>query len=140
MGISKQAFYEGAALYLLARTGGGAQIQFDRPFYVVNRHLRLFVKYSTKGRSPWGFTFSTEEQSLLKLTASTKAIIIGLVCGADGVAALTYDDYVSIAMPRRSAIHIGCSRHHNQHYEISGPDGALNGKIPPSAWQKIFCS
>lgn len=138
MAIKKQEFYEGAALYQLARTGGVTSIRYEAPFFLLNEHLLVYLKYSTKGRSPWGFTFATDEQVLLQRSASQLKIVIGLVCGADGVAAVSYDAYESIAAPRNSAVHIACYRQHGEHYEVSGPDGKLDGKVAPSNWQRIF--
>lgn len=138
MAIKKQEFYEGAALHLLARTGGITGIRHVAPFFLLNNQLSVYLKYSTKGRSPWGFTFMPDEQALLQNRASELEIVIGLICGADGVAAFTYDDYLSVATPRKSAIHIACYRQHGEHYKVKGPDGALAGKVAPSTWQRIL--
>lgn len=137
MAIKKQEFYEGAALHLLARNGCIKSIRYDPPLFLVNDEILLLLKYSTKGRSPWGFTFTTDEQWLLE-SVSEKKIVIGLVCGADGVASLTYDQYKGIATARNSAIHIACYRGHGEHYEVSGPDGTLGYKVAPSNWQKLL--
>jgi len=138
MAIKKQEFYEGAALHLLARTGGITSIRYGAPFFLLNDQLLVYLKYSTRGRSPWGFTFTMDEQVLLQTRASDLKTVIGLICGADGVAALTYDAYQSVAALRRSAIHIACYRKHGEHYEVSGPDGQLDGKVAPSNWQRIL--
>ena len=138
MAIKKQEFYEGAALHLLARTGGITSIRYEAPFFLVNNELLVLLKYSTRGRSPWGFTFTRDEQVLLQNKASKLKTVIGLVCGADGVAAFTYDDYLSVAAPRKSAVHIACYREHHGHYEVNGPDGTLDGKVAPSDWQRIL--
>jgi hypothetical protein len=138
MPIKKQEFYEGAALYLLARTGRIMSIRYEMPFFLINDDLLLYLKYSTKCRSPWGFTFTNGEQVLLQNRNSDLEIVIGLVCGADGVAAFNYDDYRRIAIPRESSVHIACYRRHGEHYEVNGPDGSLNGKIAPSNWLKIL--
>ncbi len=138
MAIKKQEFYEGAALHLLARTGEIKSLRYNPPFFLVNNQLQVLLKYSTRGRSPWGFTFTTDEQVLLQKNASKLKTIIGLICGADGVAAFTYDDYLKIAAPRKSAVHIACYRQHGEHYEVNGPDGTLDGKVAPSDWQRIL--
>jgi len=52
-----------------------------------DNRISLYLKYSTKGRSPWGFTFTMDEQVLLQRKRSESKIVIGLICGADGVAA-----------------------------------------------------
>ena len=138
MAIQKQEFYEGAALYQLARNGGITDIRYEHPFFVVNRGVPFLLKYSTKGRSPWGFTFTPGEQGLLEERASRAGLIIGLICGSDGIAGITYDAYREIAKPRKSSVHIACYRQHGKHYSIVGPDGEIDRKIPPSLWQRIL--
>jgi hypothetical protein len=69
MAISKQDFYEGAALNLVARTGLIVGIINHPPFYILNGRIAVLLKYSTKGRSPWGFSVSEIEQVQLKKRA-----------------------------------------------------------------------
>ena len=138
MAIKKQEFYEGAALHLLARAGGISSIRYETPFFRINDYLLVHLKYSTKTRSPWGFTFTKDEQVILQTRTSDFKIVIGLICGADGVVAITYEDYLSVATSRTSAVHIACYRQHGEHYEVNGPDGRLDGKIAPSNWLRIL--
>ena len=138
MAITKQEFYEGAALHRLVRSGDVTSIRYEPPFFWMNDRVLVNLKYCTRGRSPWGFTFMPDEQVLLEKNAAEFTLVIGLVCGADGVAAFTYAAYRSIAVPRPAAIHIACYRNHGKHYEVSGPDGVLPGKIAPSNWQRIL--
>ena len=100
MGIKKQEFYEGAALHRLVRSGQIARIQYEAPFFSLNDKLSILLKYTTKGRSPWGFTFTIDEQASLKSLSSKRETVIALVCGADGVAAFSYGDYLTIASPK----------------------------------------
>lgn len=100
--------------------------------------MLVLLKYSTKSRSPWGFTFTPDEQELLEQRAATTATAIGLICGSDGIAAFPYSSYKPIAAPRATAIRIACYRSHGEHYEISGPDGVMPRKIAPSKWQRIL--
>jgi hypothetical protein len=88
MAIKKQEFYEGAALYLLARTGGIGGIRYEAPFFLLNDDLWVYLKYSTKNRSPWGFTFTTDEQVVLQRNGTEFKVVIGLVCGADGTVSI----------------------------------------------------
>jgi hypothetical protein len=138
MVIKKQEFYEGAALHLLARAGGIESIQYESPFFLLNDQLLVLLKYCTKGRSPWAFTFTGDEQAIMQKKAARSRIVIGLVCGADGVATVTYDAFLSVAMPRESPVHIACYRQFNKHYEVKGPDGNVAGKVAPSNWFKIL--
>ena len=138
MAIRKQEFYEGAALHLLVRSGRIMGIRYEPPLFIVNNSLLVHLKYSTRGRSPWGFTFTPDEQSLLQSKASKWNIVIALICGADGVAAVTYEAYKRIAAPRKSALHVACYRQQGQYYEVNGPDGTLDRKVAPSNWQRIL--
>ncbi|MEK6288030.1 MAG: hypothetical protein AABO57_20105 [Acidobacteriota bacterium] len=138
MTIQKQEFYEGAALHQLARRGGIASLRYEPPFFIVNGDVIVCLKYSTKNRSPWAFTFTSDEQVLLRNRAKGSSLVIGLICGADGIAAIPYKSYREIAAPRRTALHVSCYRRHGQHYAVSGPDGELARKVAPSLWQRIL--
>ena len=139
MAIKKQDFYEGAALYLLARGGALPGFRYNAPFLEVCGKV-LLLKFSTKGRSPWSFTFNVGEQTSLLERCEQEAVVIGLICGSDGVVALPAKDYFSIASPRASGLHVACYRQHDKHYEVSGPDGVLGRRIAPSNWRRLFKS
>lgn len=138
MAIKKQDFYEGAALHLLARSGGVLTVRYDAPFFLMNDSVACYLKYSTRGRSPWGFTFTSDEQALLESRASDYRTVLALVCGADGVAAIEHNAFRRIASPRKASIHVACYRRHREHYGIAGPDGELIEKVAPSVWQRIL--
>lgn len=138
MAIRKQEFYEGAALHVLVRTASISSLQYLPPFFIVNRSLLVLLKYSTRIRSPWGFTFTPEEQRLLGERARNSPVVIGLICGSDGIAAFNYERYRSVAGLKRSAIHLSCYRRHREHYEVNGPDGTMGGKVAPSDWSRIL--
>jgi hypothetical protein len=138
MAIKKQDFYEGAALHLLARTNQVKSIQYDAPFYLINSEVSVLLKYCTRIRSPWGFTFTEDEQVTLKRAAKQRSLVIGLICGSDGVAAVGYKSFSMVARPRQSAVHVACYRGHWEHYEVSGPDGTLDRRVSPSNWQRIL--
>ena len=138
MAIKKQEFYEGAALHLLARTGQLTCIRYEAPFFYMNDRLFVLLKYSTKNRSPWGFTFTPEEQSTLSDRAARSQTAIGLICGADGVAAFPYDAFAGVALAKNGTVHIACYRQHREFYQVNGPDGRISEKIAPSNWQRIL--
>lgn len=138
MAIGKQEFYEGAALYQLVKRGKVQRLKYEPPLFTINDELLVCLKYSTKGRSPWAFTFTVDERRLLRTRAKKSRLVIGLICGSDGIAALSYADYQAIAGRKRSAIHIACYRKHGEHYGVFGPAGELNRKIAPSVWQRIL--
>ena len=138
MPIKKQEFYEGAALHVLARAGSLSSVRYRPPLFHLNERLFVLLKYSTKGRSPWAFTFTPEEQALLPRLPNAEETVIGLVCGSDGIVAITYSMFLLIASRRSTALHVGCFRDHGKHYELRGPDGRLPTKIAPSAWRTIL--
>lgn len=137
MTIQKHEFYEGAALYQLIRGAGVSGVRYAAPFFVLNDEVQVYLKYSTGKRSPWSFTFGPEEQALLHARAARHRTFIGLICGADGVAALSFDNYTRIANVSDSALRIACFRLHREHFEVSGPGGKLPSKIPPSNWKRL---
>jgi hypothetical protein len=137
MGIQKQEFYEGAALHALLRSGMGVHVSYQPPFFLIDGIL-IHLKYSTGIRSPWGFTFTAGEQQLLHGKARELPVTIGLICGSDGIAALPFASYASIAAIRGLALRISCSRQHRGHFTISGPDGTLARKVPPSDWDNLL--
>ena len=138
MGISKQAFYEGAAIYLLARTGKVKTIHYKNPFFTVNGKTAVLLKYSTRVRSPWGFTFTPAEQRALRAKAASSATVIGLICGGDGVAGLSYERFAQIAPSSTGSLHVSCYRKHREHFEVNGPAGTLDRKVAPSDWMFIL--
>ena len=138
MAITKQEFYEGAALHKLARGGLITSLNYKPPFFTVNGKLLVCLKYSTRNRTPWGFTFTPDEQMLLRNGAKTLPLVVGLVCGADGIAAVSYAEFRKIAPLRKHSIHVSCYRRHGQHYGVFGPKGEHDGKIAPSQWQQIL--
>lgn len=138
MALKKQEFYEGAALHILARTGKLTSIHYLLPFFIMNERIAVLLKYSTKVRSPWGFTFVQEEQVQMIQQALDRRIVLGLICGSDGIAAFNYEDYRQIASPRDSSIHIACYRDHGEQYRIAGPEGTLDFKVSHAGWRRIL--
>ena len=138
MTIQKQEFYEGAALYQLIRGSSGAEIAYSQPLFIFSGKLQVYLKYSTAKRSPWGFTFMPDEQVLLCQSAQRMPLVIGLICGADGVAAVPYPDYGKVALVKDMALRVSCRRNHREHFEISGPDGTLPSKVAPSDWSRLL--
>ena len=138
MALKKQEFYEGAALHLLVRSGRLVGLRYEDPFFVVNGRVACYLKYCTRNRSPWAFTFTPAEQAMLDASPTDPPIVLGLVCGADGVAAVSYQAYRDIAVPSKVSIRVACHRQHREHYGVSGPDGCLSEKIAPADWLGIL--
>jgi len=138
MAIKKQEFYEGAALYILARSAELTSVRYEAPLFLINNEVAIHLKYATRVHSPWSFTFLAEEQRLMQKWAGANRLVIGLVCASDGIATLSYEDYAVIASVRDTALHVGCRRRHGEFYEVGGPDGQLPRKVSPSQWQRLL--
>lgn len=137
MAIQKQEFYEGAALHQLVRGSTGVRILYNAPFFIVDDRLQVYLKYSTGIRSPWGFSFLPDEQQLMQIRSTSLPLVIGLICGSDGIAALPYAKYQQAAALSDVAVWVSCSRLHRKHFEVSGPDATIAGKISPSDWPHL---
>ena len=114
------------------------KIWYETPFFEFNGCMSVLLKYSTRGRSPWGFTFTGDEQALLQARALRSRITIGLVCGSDGIAAFSYEQFLTVAPLHQSAVHIACYRAHGELYEVKGPEGKLDRKVSPANWLRIL--
>lgn len=138
MALKKQEFYEGAALHLIAKSGNVESVRYEHPFFVFNKRVAVLLKYSTRGRSPWGFTFTPDEQRGLASRAVAMKTMVGLICGSDGIAAVTFRSFIDVAPLTEASIHIACYRAHGEHYEVRGPVGSLDRKVAPSNWPRIL--
>ena len=139
MSIKKEAFYEGAALHQILTSLSRVTVSYQSPFFVLNSAQRIYFKYSAAGQSPWGFTFSAEEQSSLR-DDYDEPVILGLICGSDGVVTVPLELFDVIAGQRDASVAISCQRRFRKHYEVSGPDGRADRKIAPSEWQNLLLS
>lgn len=138
MAIQRLEFYEGAALHRLIRSLGEVRLRVDRGGFILDERLCIYFKYRTRTRSPWTFTFSANERKLITSHAMTMRVVVGLVCGSDGVAALEYHDFAAVAGDGDSQIAISCSRGYDEHYAVGGPATELSRKIAPSAWGRLL--
>ncbi len=138
MAIQKQEFYEGAALVRLARAARSIRLEFEPPYFIADKRVALYIKYTTKTRTPWGFTFSAAELAELLRKERTTPVVVGLVCGSDGVAALELRAILPLLATRKLGFHISCSRDHRKFYCVSGPAGSLGNTIAPSEWQNLL--
>src|SRR5262245_35990784 len=91
--IEKQNFYHGAALVSLVEDARFQHIKKDLDGCVVNGNVFVLMKYRTNTKSPWNFIFN--EDDLIKinnLDAVIKKIVIVLICGGDGICAISGED------------------------------------------------
>jgi hypothetical protein len=105
--------------------------------YVVNNDLFVMLKYTTKARSPWGFTFDQEDvERCCKMIESYRRVILGLICGGDGVCALDWRQAEGLL--QRKPGRIAAGRMHNRRYEVWGSAGELKRKVSLRSWPSIL--
>src|SRR5207248_497161 len=113
--------------------------------YVVEageRRVALLLKYSTKKKSPWQFTFTEGEAAALAALAESypdHERLLLLVCHLDGVCCLPHDRLGELIedplAPAGQAISV--SRTEGTSYRITGPGRLrMRGTIPVSDWPR----
>ncbi len=65
-------------------------------------------------------------------------VVIALVCGSDGVAAVELADFLRLVPQEERPVHVSCYRLHAEWYEVNGPSGKLDKKVPPSNWSRLL--
>ena len=134
--IEKLEFYHGAALVRVVEDPRCASIAKHAFGYRVNNNRILGIKYSTRARSPWGFTFSGDDIS--RFNAAKREFgecLIALVCGGDGICALSWS--IAANLLADSPGRVAAKRGFAGCYSVSGPAGELSGKVAMNRWPAI---
>ena len=134
--LEKLEFYHGAALVRLIEDPRCQTIGRHTYGYHVNKTRFIAIKYSTKARSPWGFTFS--QNDIVRLRATEKEFghcVIAFVCGGDGVCGLPWTVVVDLLGNAPGGI--SAKRAFAGCYAVSGPAGMLKGKVAMNRWPSI---
>ncbi len=136
--IDKQEFYHGVAIIRLLEDERCQKVKKHDFGYTINDDVFVFLKYSTKSRSPWRFSFRHDEvEQLNSLANSFRKIIVALVCGGDGICAVSWQEAAEIMGNEEGWI--SAKRNFNKQYGVAGPKGRLNGKVSLCEWPlKIF--
>lgn len=135
--IDKQEFYWGAAIVRLIEHPRFSTIQKHEFGYIVNSSVFAFLKYSTKARSPWGFSFTSDElPRLISLASQYERTVVGLICGGDGICAIDWKRLNSLLADKPGWISV--RRNFNERYGVSGPAGGLDRKIPLQSWPLLI--
>ena len=81
--------------------------------------------------SPWRFSFQKcHQDEIFDMQKGLNNVFVLLVCGEDGVVALSYEELKTILDYTHDEIEwISASRTRNKDYEIKGSDGKLEKKI-----------
>ena len=88
--IDQTDFYHGAALATALGDSRCIDIARWPPGYLVNESVWVLLKYTTKGGSPWQFTFTTEDVARLQhCPDEADRVVMALVCGGDGICTIS---------------------------------------------------
>jgi hypothetical protein len=135
--LEKQEFYWGAAIARLLDDAKCTNLCKVEQGYLVNSALFFLLKYTTKSRSPWRFTFGEDEIArLANVSSRYKRVVTGLICGGDGVCAISWDQLEKLLGGRPGWI--SARRKFHERYGVAGPAGELDRKISISDWPALL--
>jgi hypothetical protein len=135
--LEKQEFYWGAAIVHLLEDPRCVGVAKRENGYVVNATRFIVLKYSTKSRTPWRFSFGADEiKRLVEASSRYESLVIGLVCGGDGVCAITWKQAAEILGKEPGWISV--RRNFHERYAVTGSAGELPGKVPLRDWPALL--
>lgn len=135
--LDKSEYYHGAAIVRLLEDEKCRGVR-KREFlgYVVNDDIFALLKYTTKGRSPWGFTFDQEDiDRCTRMASEYRRAVVGLICGGDGVCAVSWAEATQLLDGKPGRIAAG--RKHNCSYSVWGSAAELKKKVPVGRWPAL---
>lgn len=137
--LDKSAYYHGAAVIPILEDARCLSIRkLGTLGYAVNDDKFLFIKYTTKEKSPWRFTFDKED--IGRCANMTKdyrgGVILGFVCGSDGVCAIDWTQGQELLGEKPGWV--AASRKHNHSYTVWGANGELRRKISLGRWPELI--
>jgi hypothetical protein len=96
--------------------------------FLFNRRVALHLKHSSKRLPPWRFTFDADVLAEIEeLISDHPSFGLVLVCGSDGVVALSADDFRQVtSAPANTARFICVDRDRNTLYRVHGNAGKLS--------------
>jgi len=106
----------------------------NNAIYILNDHIGLYLKHSTKRISPWRFTFHPSHLSeLWELRSTTDHLFVVLVCGRSALAVVDATE-IELLLPATSSesCWISVQTGHNTMLEVEGSLGSLKRKLPKS--------
>jgi len=135
--IEKQEFYHGAALFRLLDHSSCRTVRKALAGYIINENVYLVIKYTTKHRSPWRFTFSQEDIRVVMTNPAPLArVLIVFVNGGDGISALTAAELNHILGGEPGWVSM--SRRFNKQYAVAGSKNSLRKKCSLSRWPALI--
>jgi hypothetical protein len=134
--IDRLDYYHGAAILRLIEDPRCQRISKAEYGYLVNDDMVVYLKYSTKGHSPWHFTITADDMSrLARAVVARNRCVVGLVCGGDGVCAAPRASINQLITT--TPAWVTAKRTFNGSYGLSGPEGKLKHKIAVNQWPSV---
>lgn len=136
--LDRSEYYHGAAVVRLLEHKGCRSVRKRELLgYIVNETAFVLLKYTTKARTPWGFTFDQEDvDRCLRMASEYQAVVLGLICGGDGVCALHWQEVQALLGDKPGRVAAG--RRHNESYGVWGTLGELKRKVPVARWPSLL--
>lgn len=102
--------------------------------FILNQSTGLYIKYSGKRLTPWGFTLTKSHlDEIREMHKKFGEVFISLVCYLDGVVVLSYKELERLIEPYENSCWISVSRRKNKMYSVSSSKGELDFKISKSS-------
>lgn len=135
--LEKQEFYWGAAIIRLLEDSRCTCLKKEEYGYLVNSTSFVLLKYSTKSRTPWRFIFGEDELArLTDVSNRNSSIVIGLICGGDGVCAIAWTQVLTLLGGKSGWISV--RRNFHERYGVAGPKGELDRKVSVRDWPAVL--
>jgi hypothetical protein len=100
----------------------------------------VLFKYSTRPKSPWSFTVTSQQVSLIddtQIQVPFDRRYLALICHLDGVCLLSHAEFGAITAPGSIQYGISVARPENGSYRVNGPGRVeLDRRIPRNRWTK----
>lgn len=145
--ITTRDQYEGVVLRRLVKHDGPVRVDEigDKAgHFCLNEDAFLLVKYSSRNRSPWRFTFQPDDIETLVTDHNQGGLFGGsyvcLVCGLNSLCALREKEWSTLLDlgGREEQQTITVRRHPRTSFEVTGSAGQLERKIPVSRFPSLL--
>ena len=135
--INKHKFYHGAAIVRLLEDERCKALRKKGSLgYICNEKVFLFVKYTTKARTPWQFTFDQEDVDRAnRMAAEYGRAVCVFVCGGDGVCAVSWEEVQQVI--NNTAGRVAVARKHNKQHSVWGGADQLEHKVAINQWPAV---
>lgn len=105
--------------------------EFGTAFYLINNQVPIYLKHSSKRKSPWAFNFFRQHQeSQEQLFKTYGECFTCLICGKDGIVGLSMSELRKVLLTNlNDQGSISVQRRLKKMYYIKGRDGQLEKRV-----------